>query len=71
MEPSGRFFIQRKTLLWSTFKKYFYMEKDTFVKKVSFFVPGYRYADKGEGGKIMKKDTVGKCCFYSGQRVCL
>lgn len=41
-------------------------------KRCPFFVPGYRYADKGEGGKNHeKKDTVGKCCFYSGQRVCL
>ena len=37
MEPSGRFFIQRKTLLWSTFKKYFYMEKGYLCEKGVLF----------------------------------
>ena len=53
MEPSGRFFIQRKTLLWSTFKKIFLCEK-----RCPFFVPGYRYADKGQGGKKHEKETL-------------
>ena len=73
MEPSGRFFIQRKTLLWSTFKKNISIwKKDTFVKKGVLFVPGYRYADKGEGGKNHEKRTLWEnAAFIRGQRVCL
>ena len=50
----GQIFIQRKTLLWSTFKKIFlYGKKGYLCEKngVLFLLPGYRYADKGEGGK--------------------
>lgn len=73
MEPSGRFFIQRKTLLWSTFKKIFlYGKKDTFdEKRCPFLCPDTVMLIREREEKIMKKDTVGKCCFYSGQRVCL
>ena len=27
-------------------------------KRCPFFVPGYRYADKGQGGKKLEKETL-------------
>ena len=41
-----------KSLLWLLFFSYL------CEKRCPFFVPGYRYADKGEGGKNHEKRTL-------------
>lgn len=35
-------------------------------KRCPFFVPGYRYADKGEGGKNHEKGHCGKMLLLFG-----
>lgn len=60
-------FLPKKTLLWSTFKKYFYMEKDTFVKKgVLFLCPDTVMLIREREEKIMKKGHCGKMLLLFG-----
>lgn len=53
-------FLSKEKLYYGVLlKKYFYMEKGYLCeKRCPFFVPGYRYADKGEGGKNHEKRTL-------------